>query len=202
MSLLLSNLEKSAGTGKVSKEVKQDVNALWAAESKSYKKKMLEQQDLASGIANTNWQIIQNNRLVPPPSTELVFGDKVLPLRPLSVQALWTYFMNKSTKNIGKPNQTTDEVMLTNLVRSTLNNPITVTYLLGTKEISGIESFLKSMQTKLRKAKQTPMDLEQPEQPAQQPQQTQQPGLASTNFGKYIQQKATEPPKQRDLFRK
>jgi hypothetical protein len=212
-------IQKTAKAGKISKDVKQNITSLWgqpanqsqvqaAAESKSYKKKMLEQQDVGSGIADTNWEIIQNNRLVPPPSTELVFGDKVLPLRPLSVQALWTYFMNKSTKNIGKPNQTTDEVMLTNLVRSTLNNPITVTYLLGTKEISGIESFLKSMQTKLRKAKQTPMDLEQPEQsgqqpqkkPAQQPQQTQQPGLASTNFGKYIQQKATEPPQQGDLF--
>ena len=214
---------KSAGkavpakTAKISKDVKQNITSLWtqpanqsqaanqsqvqaAAESKSYKKKMLEQQDVGSSIADKNWEIIQNNRLVPPQSTELVFGDKVLPLRPLTVQALWTYFMNKSTKNIGKPDQTTDNVMLTNLVRSTLNNPITVTYLLGTKDISGMESFLKSMQTKLRKAKQTPMDLEQPEQPAQQPQQTQQPGLASTNFGKYIQQKATEPPKQGDLF--
>jgi hypothetical protein len=204
-------IQKTAKAGKISKDVKQNITSLWgqpanqsqvqaAAENKSYKKKMLEQQDVASGIADKNWEIIQNNRLVPPPSTELVFGDKVLPLRPLTVQALWTYFMNKSTKNIGKPNQTTDNVMLTNLVRSTLNNPITVTYLLGTKDISGIESFLKSMQTKLRKAKQTPMDLEQPEQPAQQPQQTQQPGLASTNFGKYIQQKATEPPQQGDLF--
>jgi hypothetical protein len=204
----LKQPKKSAGTGKVSKEVKQDVNALWAAESKTHKKKMLEQQDLASGIANTNWQIIQNNRLVPPPSTELIFGDKVLPLKPLDVQAIWTHLMKKSTRNIGKADQFTDEQMLNNLVRSTLNNPITVNYLLGTKDIASIQKVLRGMQTKLRKAKQTPMDLDQPEQPAQQPQktpaqqpqQTQQPGLASTNFGKYIQQKATEPPRQGDLF--
>jgi hypothetical protein len=196
----LKQPKKPAGTGKVSKGVKKDVTSLWAAESKIHKKKMLEQQDLASGIANTNWQIIQNNRLVPPQSTELIFGDKVLPLKPLDVQAIWTYLMKKSTRNIGKADQFTDGQMLNNLVRSTLNNPITVNYLLGTKEIASIQKVLRGMQTKLRKSKQTPMDLEQPEQPAQQPQQTQQPGLANTNFGKYIQQKATEPPQQGDLF--
>ena len=211
-------VQKKAKVGKISKDEKQNITSLWgqaanasqlqaAAESKIKKEKMLEQQNVASSIADKNWEIIQNNRLVPPQSTELVFGDKVLPLKPLDVQALWTYFMQKSTRNIGKPNQTTDEVMLGNLVRSTLNNPITVTYLLGTKEIAKIEQVLKSMQTKLRKAKQTPMDLDKPEQPAQpakkpvqEPQQTQQPGLATTPFGKYIQQKATEPPQQGDLF--
>jgi hypothetical protein len=173
-------------------------------EKKSKQKKFAESQQNAASNVNTarqNWEILSNARLNPQPVTELIFGDKSLHLKPLDVQSIYNYLILKSTRNIGKKDQQLDTEFLKNLIKSNLNSYITVIYLLKTNEVNKIRTTLKGMETKLHKAKQTPIDYTATAKKSpQQQQQTQQPGLANTNFGKYIQQKATEPPQQGDLF--
>ena len=145
-----------------------------------------------------NWRAIRNtaNAEIPPVYTNLKFSGTPTPLtlRYIDAISLYNYLLLKSQRN-----KQTDPQMLANLARTNLNDRKTVEHLLTTSMMKSLKAVLKKQETEKLKAQQTKIDYNAPKQ-AQPTQQTQQPGLASTNFGKYIQQKATEPPRQRDLF--
>ena len=145
-----------------------------------------------------NWRALRNtaNAEIPPVYTNLKFSGTPTPLtlRYIDAIALYNYLLLKSQRN-----KQTDPQMLANLARTNLNDRKTVEHLLTTSMMKSLKAVLKKQETEKLKAQQTKIDYNAPKQ-AQPTQQTQQPGLAGTNFGKYIQQKATEPPRQGDLF--
>ena len=151
-------------------------------------------------LAINNWTELQKTAEADPPPayTNLKFADDPTPLtlRHYDAIAIYKYLLVKSLRN-----KQYDEVMLTKLIRSTLNDKKTVNHLLKTQELSNLRTVVKKLETQRLKAQQTKLDYNAPktatQAPAQQPQQPAQPGLKGTEFYKYI----TRPPQQRDLFR-
>jgi len=138
-----------------------------------------------------NWKIIQHAVNNPVAKTNLIFADgKQLPLSRLDVLAVYNYFYIKS-KRRGEY----DLEMMRNLINSTLNDYKTADRLLGLKIIDRLRVVMKKKdkQKNLATISQTPT--QEPNQQQTQQNPASKPGLASTQFGKYVQE-----PKQADLF--